>query len=151
MATSKFAHDCVIHVDQWQKEDLGKIEVTDQCVEFISSDRHLILDIDRLQEVSIEQDIVRILDTKRKMHLLRFLERPPYKKRFSSKICYDYDEPSSRKFVSIVYSIMKSKKAEPQVREKVIVKEVVLIPCKYCGGLMPQTATFCPDCGARKK
>ena len=37
-----------------------------------------------------------------------------------------------------------------QVKETVI-KEVVLIPCKYCGGLMPQTSTFCPSCGARRK
>jgi DNA-directed RNA polymerase subunit RPC12/RpoP len=45
---------------------------------------------------------------------------------------------------------------EQQVREvkeikETITKEVVLIPCKYCGGLMPQTANFCPNCGARRK
>jgi hypothetical protein len=34
---------------------------------------------------------------------------------------------------------------------KEVVREVVLIPCKYCGGLMPQTAIFCPNCGARRK
>jgi hypothetical protein len=34
---------------------------------------------------------------------------------------------------------------------KEIVKEVVLIPCSYCGGLMPQTSIFCPNCGARRK
>jgi exosome complex RNA-binding protein Csl4 len=41
----------------------------------------------------------------------------------------------------------------PQVQEvkETITKEVVLIPCQYCGGLMPQTATFCPNCGARRK
>jgi hypothetical protein len=38
------------------------------------------------------------------------------------------------------------------IREKeTIVKEVVMIPCNYCGGLMPQTATFCPNCGATRK
>jgi len=37
------------------------------------------------------------------------------------------------------------------IREKEIVREVVLIPCAYCGGLMPQTSTFCPNCGARRK
>jgi hypothetical protein len=36
----------------------------------------------------------------------------------------------------------------PVVKET-IVKEVVLIPCKYCDALMPQTSTFCPNCGAR--
>jgi len=34
---------------------------------------------------------------------------------------------------------------------KETVKEVVLIPCQYCGGLTPQTALFCPNCGARRK
>ena len=37
------------------------------------------------------------------------------------------------------------------VKEKVIVKEVVMLPCKYCGSLMPQTSTFCSHCGARRK
>jgi hypothetical protein len=34
---------------------------------------------------------------------------------------------------------------------KEVVREVVLIPCAYCSGLMPQTAIFCPNCGARRK
>jgi hypothetical protein len=34
---------------------------------------------------------------------------------------------------------------------KEIIKEVVLIPCAYCGGLMPQASIFCPNCGARRK
>jgi len=38
------------------------------------------------------------------------------------------------------------------IREReVITKEVVMIPCDYCGSLMPQTSTFCPNCGARRK
>ncbi len=37
------------------------------------------------------------------------------------------------------------------VKEKEIIKEVVMIPCEYCGGLMPQTATSCPNCGATRK
>ncbi len=36
------------------------------------------------------------------------------------------------------------------VREKEIVHEIVMIPCKYCGALMPQTETACPNCGARR-
>jgi hypothetical protein len=39
---------------------------------------------------------------------------------------------------------------KPSATQKEVVKEVVLIPCKYCGGLMPQTAIFCPNCGARR-
>lgn len=34
---------------------------------------------------------------------------------------------------------------------KEVVREVVLIPCTYCSGLMPQTSIFCPNCGARRK
>jgi len=34
---------------------------------------------------------------------------------------------------------------------KEIVKEVVMIPCEYCGTLFPQTATSCPNCGAARK
>ncbi len=34
---------------------------------------------------------------------------------------------------------------------KEVTREVVLIPCSYCGGLMPQTSMFCPNCGARRK
>jgi len=41
--------------------------------------------------------------------------------------------------------------AAPVVKEKeVIVREVVMIPCKYCGTLMPQTETVCPHCGAKR-
>jgi hypothetical protein len=35
--------------------------------------------------------------------------------------------------------------------KETIVKEVVMIPCKYCGGLMPQTSVYCPNCGAKRK
>ena len=38
----------------------------------------------------------------------------------------------------------------PVVKEKEVIREVVMIPCKYCGALMPQIETVCPTCGARK-
>jgi hypothetical protein len=38
-----------------------------------------------------------------------------------------------------------------QITREVITKEVVMIPCEYCKGLMPQTSTFCPNCGAQRK
>ena len=41
--------------------------------------------------------------------------------------------------------------ARPATSSKEIIREVVLIPCAYCGGLMPQTSTFCPNCGARRR
>jgi hypothetical protein len=31
-----------------------------------------------------------------------------------------------------------------------VIREVVMIPCKYCGALFAQTATFCPNCGAKR-
>lgn len=36
------------------------------------------------------------------------------------------------------------------IREKEIIREIIMIPCKYCGSLMPQTATSCPNCGANR-
>jgi hypothetical protein len=38
----------------------------------------------------------------------------------------------------------------PVIQEKEIVREVVMIPCKYCGTLMVQTETVCPNCGAKR-
>lgn len=38
--------------------------------------------------------------------------------------------------------------AAPVVRE--VIREVVMIPCKYCGVLFPQTDTVCPNCGAKR-
>jgi hypothetical protein len=38
--------------------------------------------------------------------------------------------------------------AAPVVKE--VIREIVMIPCRYCGGLMPQTETTCPKCGAKR-
>lgn len=39
----------------------------------------------------------------------------------------------------------------PIAREReVITKEVVMIKREYCGALMPQASTFCPNCGAKR-
>jgi len=39
--------------------------------------------------------------------------------------------------------------SEDEAKENV--KEVlVMIPCKYCGGLFPQTVATCPNCGAKR-
>jgi len=52
-------------------------------------------------------------------------------------------------------SAMHATKVNPQnsttTVKETIVKEVVMIPCSYCKGLMPQTSVFCPECGARRK
>ncbi|MGQ9718469.1 MAG: hypothetical protein ACUVWK_01235 [Nitrososphaerales archaeon] len=36
------------------------------------------------------------------------------------------------------------------IKEREVIREVIMIPCKYCEALMPQTATACPNCGARR-
>ena len=41
--------------------------------------------------------------------------------------------------------------ARIQTPQQVIVKEVVMVPCQYCGGLMPTTVTPCPSCKAPRK
>ena len=41
--------------------------------------------------------------------------------------------------------------AKIQTPREVIVKEVVMVPRQYCGGLMPTTATQCPTCKAPRK
>jgi hypothetical protein len=45
--------------------------------------------------------------------------------------------------------VIKSPVAPTVVKE--IVREVVMIPCAYCGKLMPQTSTLCQYCGAPRK
>ena len=37
------------------------------------------------------------------------------------------------------------------MEKETIIKEIVMVPCQYCGGLMPQTASFCSTCGAPRK
>jgi len=37
---------------------------------------------------------------------------------------------------------------DPAVVREVVIKEVVRIPCKFCGSLVENTALKCPDCGA---
>jgi len=34
--------------------------------------------------------------------------------------------------------------------QKEVIRTVVMIPCKYCQGLMEQTLTTCPNCGAKR-
>ena len=34
---------------------------------------------------------------------------------------------------------------------EVVVREVVMVPCQYCGGLMPSTVVQCPSCKAPRK
>jgi len=42
-------------------------------------------------------------------------------------------------------------KAKANVQMGVITREVAMIPCQHCNGLMVQTATFCSNCGGKQK
>jgi len=46
---------------------------------------------------------------------------------------------------------MPQQKSITTKEKETIIKEVVMIPCQYCGSLMPQTSIFCPHCGAKRK
>ncbi len=54
--------------------------------------------------------------------------------------------------VTPTFDVQVIKAPEPPtiIKEKLVEREVVMIPCKYCGALMQQTAIFCPHCGARR-
>ena len=54
----------------------------------------------------------------------------------------------------IVYFLKVHKPLEQKKIEtprEVIVKEIVMVPCQYCGGLMLTTATQCPNCKSPRK
>jgi hypothetical protein len=40
--------------------------------------------------------------------------------------------------------------AQAATVQKEVIRTVVMIPCKYCQGLMDQTLTICPNCGAKR-
>jgi hypothetical protein len=42
-------------------------------------------------------------------------------------------------------------KARIETPREVIVKEIVMVPCDYCHGLMRETDTQCPHCKAPRK
>ncbi len=61
-----------------------------------------------------------------------------------------YTEKKDRQYKLAMAQLEKSA-SENNVKEKEIIKEVVMVPCQYCGGLIPQTSQFCSNCGARRK
>jgi hypothetical protein len=40
---------------------------------------------------------------------------------------------------------------EKVIVQKETIKEIVMVPCEYCGSLNLQTALFCSNCGAGRK
>jgi hypothetical protein len=60
-------------------------------------------------------------------------------------------EPFKDMILRQVEKLRSSSIVNSSVQKEVITKEVVMIPCEYCKSLMPQTSTFCPGCGARRR
>jgi hypothetical protein len=40
--------------------------------------------------------------------------------------------------------------AQAVTTQREVIRTVVMIPCRYCQGLMDQTLTVCPNCGAKR-
>ncbi len=51
---------------------------------------------------------------------------------------------------SEIQVIMPSMQAPEATVQREVIRTVVMIPCKYCQGLMDQTLTICPNCGAKR-
>jgi len=61
-----------------------------------------------------------------------------------------YTQKPKRQATAIEVRIPAPSTPLPVVKEREVIREVVMIPCKYCGALMAQTATVCPNCGAKR-
>ena len=61
-----------------------------------------------------------------------------------------YTEKKERQY-QLALAQLQNSASEKETREKEIIKEIVMIPCQYCGSLMPQTSLFCNNCGAKRK
>ena len=60
-----------------------------------------------------------------------------------------YTEKKERQYQIALAQLRKS--ASEETAHKEITREIVMIPCQYCGSLMPQTALSCKTCGAGRK
>ncbi|MFQ6073034.1 MAG: zinc ribbon domain-containing protein [Methanosarcinales archaeon] len=49
--------------------------------------------------------------------------------------------------IIVIFLIIRALTRKEIIREKEIIKEVVMVRCSSCGRLMSQTANFCPYCG----
>ncbi len=61
-----------------------------------------------------------------------------------------YTEKKERQYQLALAQLKKSDSQE-EVKEKEVIKEIVMVPCQYCGSLIPQTSLFCNNCGAGRK
>ena len=61
-----------------------------------------------------------------------------------------YTEKKERQY-QLALAQLKNSAPEKEIKEKEIIKEIVMIPCQYCGSLIPQTSLSCLNCGAGRK
>jgi len=61
-----------------------------------------------------------------------------------------YTEKKERQY-QLALAQLKNSASEKEIKEKEIIKEIVMIPCQYCGSLIPQTSLVCGNCGAGRK
>lgn len=72
------------------------------------------------------------------------------------KISHNGDEKLDSQVISIIHRCENRFKAPAQrsnqgsvVSEKIIIREVVKIPCPYCNCLIENTVDSCPNCGGK--
>jgi len=51
--------------------------------------------------------------------------------------------------IQVIEPTVQAVQAQATVQREVV-RTIVMIPCKYCQGLMDQTLTVCPNCGAKR-
>ena len=61
-----------------------------------------------------------------------------------------YTEKKERQY-QLALAQLKNSASEKETIEKEIIKEIVMIPCQYCGSLIPQISLVCSNCGAGRK
>ena len=59
-----------------------------------------------------------------------------------------YTEKKERQY-QLALAQLRNSASEKETKE--IIKEIVMIPCQYCGSLIPQTSLVCSNCGAGRK
>lgn len=73
----------------------------------------------------------------------------------TKRLVFEGDPADMKEIWQELHKFIKRPTAPPErvivTKEKEVIKEVVMITCSYCGGLMPQTSVFCPNCGAGRK
>ena len=65
---------------------------------------------------------------------------------------FEGDTQVIKALIQQLQKLVPTRKIESVKERETIIKEkeTVLVQCNYCKTLMPQTSTYCPNCGARR-